>query len=291
MSKSEYTSTLDYEVEKRDIYIQSPDLTGSLGWYNKDYKKVALVNNKTEEVLSYMSPKYRLFNNHEFMALTEKIGDTLGLELAHYATHKGGRKVLSAFKQTDKKFNLLGHEFANHIILFDSRDGSTKLSIGGNGTLYRCSNMFTSTDVHFSVNHSYKLDEMLDEFKVALEMFSINQEAHLRRLERLADIPVNIDNVYDLLSGWTKVTPEEVKDVHYGKENEEMSSRKTNIIEGLLGSWSEESSELGENGFGLHNMTTHYFSNKRDKSDTDLLFGDFGKKEKQTIKFAEALEY
>jgi hypothetical protein len=282
--KQEYKDTLDYEVVKKPIFIQLDE-----GNVIKDTKKVALVNDKTEEVLSYMSPAYRLFNNQEFMALTEEIGGTLGLELDHYASHKGGRKVLSAFKHTNKKFTLLGHEFTNHVILFDSRDGSTKLSIGGNGTLHRCANMFTSTDVHFSVNHSTRLDEMLAEFQGALKLFSVNQEAHLRRLEGLVNVPVNADNVYNLLGDWTKLSINDVKGIHKGTRSEEISSRKFNIVKGLLNSWEEESSDLGENGFGLYNTTTHYFSNQRQKGDTDLLFGDFGRREKQTIKFIEEL--
>ena len=173
--------------------------------------------------------------------------------------------------------------------MFDSRDGSTKLSIGGNGTLHRCSNMFTSTNVHFSVNHSTKLDEMLGEFQMALKMFSANQEEHLKRLEQLASVTVNVDNVYDLLARWTDLTRSKVRDMHKGVQFEEISSRKSNIVNGLLNSWKIESDDLGENGFGLYNTTTHYFSNQRQKGDTDLLFGDFGRKEKQTVKFIEEL--
>jgi len=284
MKEQEYKDTLDYEVVKKSVFIQLDE-----GNVIKDNKKVALINDKTEEILSYMSPNYRLFNNQEFMGLSDKISSNLGLELDHYASHKGGRKVLAAFKNTGKTFNLLGHEFSNNIILFDSRDGSTKLSIGGNGTLYRCANMFTSTDVHFSVNHSSKLDEMLAEFEGALEMFSANQEEHLRRLEGLAGINVNLGDVYRLIGKWTNLSIKEVSNTHLGIIDEDISSRKSNIVNGLLNSWSIESEELGENGFGLHNMTTHYFSNQRQKGDTDLLFGDFGRKEKQTIKFIEEL--
>ena len=122
-------------------------------------------------------------------------------------------------------------------------------------------------------------------------MFTENQRKHLRRLERLATIPVSTVDVYDLLGKWTDVTPNDVEDIRYGKKPEEISTRKSNIIEGLLNSWNIESKELGTNGFALHNMTTHYFSNQRGRGDTDLLFGDFGRKEKQTIQFAENLPH
>ena len=282
--KTEYTDKLDFEVIKRPVFVQLDESN-----VIKSEKKVALVNDKTEDILSFMSPSYRLFTNAEFMSLSDQIADKLGLEHAHYSSHRGGRKVLSAFKQTDKKFDLLGHEFTNHIILFDSRDGSTKLSIGGNGTLHRCNNMFTSTDVHFSVNHSSKLDEMLSEFQLALEMFSIQQTEHLQRLERLADIPVTKEQVHEFIGKWVSLHKDQVKQLALGNRLDGISVRKLNIVQGLSESWRKESKDLGKNGFGLWNMTTDYFSNNRDKSDTDLLFGDFGSKEKQSIKFAESL--
>jgi len=283
---AEYTDKLDFEVVKRPIKVQmGPDKIITCT------KKIAIVNDKTDEILSFMTPNYRLFTNQEFMALTEQIGNTLGLELDHYASHKGGKKVLSAFKQTDSEFNLLGHTFTNHIILFDSRDGSKKLSIGGNGVLHRCQNMFTSTDVHFSVNHSFKLDEMLAEFQVALEMFGIQQRDRLQRLEKLADIKISQEQVFDFIANWVGLDKKQVKALALGKNLDGISTRKSNIVEGLSESWRKESKDLGANGFGLWNMTTDYFSNNRDKGDTDLLFGDFGRKEKETIQFAEALAF
>ena len=292
MSKrSEFMSTLDFEVSKKPLFVQ-------LGEQNvqKCNDKVAIINESTNQVLSYMSPNYRLFNNEEFMDLAGRISDNLGLELDHYTSYKGGKKVLAAFKQTDKKHTLCGYDFENHIVLYDGRDGSTCLSIGSIGYLNRCANMFTSMRSQerkgnvLKINHSSKLDEMLADFEASLEIYGAMQQQTLERIERLNDIKVSQKNLYSLIGGWTQLTAEEVRNVAYGNyDTDDVSTRKKNIVDGLVNSWSIESAELGQNGFALHNTLTHYMTHKRNKSENDVLFADFGKKELQTIQFAEAL--
>jgi len=287
---SNYTDTLDFEVVKAPIKIQLPS-----GKEIIDPKKVALINDKTGDILSYMTPGYRLFTNEEFMELTNRVAESTGYEVAHYGTYKGGKKVLSALKMNGSEgFNILGHSFESHVVLFDSRDGSKKLSIGGSGQIHRCDNMFRSTDVHLSVNHNRELEKMVSEFSFRMEMFRVNQDAHIQRLERLADIKVNRSNVYDLIGGWTELERKQVRMLATGKEviidGKKVSTRKTNIVTGLMESWDIESKALGMNGFGLHNMVTHYFSNNRKNDMVDLFVKDFGYKERETIEFAEALK-
>lgn len=286
--KSEYLSTLDFEVVKAPILVKLSEED-----YIKDDKRVAIVNDDTKTVISYMSPGYRLFTNQEFMAFTEKIGTTFGLDFNHYAVHNDGQRVLSVFNKTDQVYKVGDYEFKNHVVVYDSRDGGTKLSVGGAGVLNRCSNMFTSTKVQFSVHHSYKLDEMLKEFEIGLDKFSANQKQYLERLERTMEIDINRDDLYSIIGGWVQLKPSEVKAVaegtHYGiKELENLSTRKENIITGLNKSYNIETASLGENGFGLLNTITHYYTHNRQKDIKDLLFGDFGTKEKDVLQYVEA---
>ena len=282
-SRGIYTETLDFELEKKKVWVM-----GNNGFI-EDQTKVAMVNNSNDKIVSYMSPSYRLFTNEEFMRLSEKIGSEMGLSHNHYASYKDGAKVLSVFDKTDKIYKVLGHEFSNHIVLFDSRDGSSKLSIGGSGVLNRCDNMFKSTEVQFSVNHSSKLDEMLGEFESGLKRFDKAQKRHIERLERLSDIKIDRKDVFNLIAKWTELSPDDVKKVANGMHVGQLSARKKNIITGLTKSWNIESSDLGNNGFALQNMTTHYYTHNRKKDLTDLFFKDFGKKEKETIIYAEGL--
>jgi hypothetical protein len=85
------------------------------------------------------------------------------------------------------------------------------------------------------------------------------------------------------------VSPEKIIELVKNGEAEDISTRKANIITGLMDSWDIETKDLGRNGFGMYNAVTHYFSNTRGKDETDLLFGDFGRKETKTINFVEAL--
>lgn len=287
--KSEYLKSLDFEVIKAPILVQLSEEN-----YIKDTKRVAIVNDKTETVISYMSPAYRLFTNEEFCRFTERIGETFSLDFNHYAIHNDGQRVLAVFDKTDQVYKVGDYEFKNHVVLYDSRDGGTKLSVGGAGNLNRCANMFTSTKVQFSVNHSYKLDEMLSEFELGLDRFAANQKEYLQRLERLQDIKVSREDLYTLIGGWVQLKPSEVKLVaegrHHGVQTlDELSTRKTNIISGINSSYNTETRALGETGFGLFNTVTHYYTHNREKDIKDLLFGDFGTKEKETIAFAESL--
>lgn len=306
MSKSNYCKSLNFEVVKCPVTCEVTDKYGSKRFI-QDSSRVALVNDGNDKVISYMSPSYRLFSNEEFVRLTEKIQDSLGLEFNHYAVHNDGAKVLSVFNKTDKVYKIGDHTFSNHIVLFDSRDGSTKLSVGGSGVLHRCMNMFTSTRVQFSVNHSSRLDAMLREFEDKLVLFAENQRNYIDRLDRLSDIKVDKNDLFELMSGWVQLKPEEVKEVALGNHMnqialKDISTRKVNIIQGLSKAYDIECyggtagalnqiiiDGVGENGFGLLNTITHYYTHTRDKNITDLMFGDFGTKEMQTIKFAEEL--
>ncbi len=286
--KSNYTDGLNFEVVKSPVYVS---INGEM---QQVPNRLALVNDSNNTVLSMMSGSYRLFTNEEFTRLTEKIGETFGLELNHYAVHNDGQKVLSVFNTTDDKYKVGDYEFTNHVVLYDSRDGSTKLSVGGSGVLHRCMNMFTSTQVQFSVVHSSKLDVMLHEFELGLEEFSKNQMLHIKRLEDLQRIRANQDDLFQMVSGWVALKPSEVKMVaegrHIGQKlEEEVSTRKTNIIQGLYNSYNWERKDLGDTGFTLFNAVTHYYTHERNKDVTDLFFGDFGTKESQALKFAEAL--
>lgn len=298
--KSNYLNSLDFEVIKTPIFTTVGDTIIT------DNKRVAIVNDKDLKILSYMSPEYRLFTNREFTELTEKIGSTFGLSINHYAVHDDGKKVLSVFNKADKTYKIGKYTFDNHIVLYDSRDGSTKLSVGGAGNLHRCSNMFKSTQVQFSVNHSSKLDEMLEQFRYELDTFTENQKQYIQRLEALQDIPVTRDHLYHLLGEWTMLKPSEVKDlattVYF--EDVDVSTRKWNIIKDLNKSYDVETKGgsiyskkygnisiegVGENGFGLLNTITNYYTHTRDKGVTDLFFNDFGTKEKRVIEFVESL--
>jgi hypothetical protein len=167
LTKSTYSDTLDFEVIKEPLF------------YGSEYKpvgnKVALVNDSTGRVLSTLSPSYRLFNNAEFMALSERISTSLGLDIDHYASHGGGKRVLSAFRNNELK-KIMGYEFTENIILFDARDGGNALTVGGNAYMNRCANMFTSTKGFLKINHSSKLDEMVCEFELGLELYALNTE-------------------------------------------------------------------------------------------------------------------
>lgn len=276
----------NFEVVKKPLFVQLDESN-----VQRCEGKVALVNDLTFEVLSFMSPQYRLFQNQEFVELTERISESLGLEIDHYNSYKGGRKILSAFRNQEKN-TICGHEFNENIVLFDSRDGTMCLGIAGLGRLNRCDNMFASIQKAgnvLKVNHSSKLDEMVASFEASLEMTRVLRQNTIQRLEALEAIPVTQQNVYQLIGGWVDLKPNEIKDVAYGKHQGQISTRKLNIINGLCSSWDAESADLGNNGFALHNMTTNYFTHNRKKDENDLLFADFGRKELQTIQFAEAL--
>lgn len=298
---SNYCNTLDFEVIKCPILVGKSETD-----YIKDPKRIAIVNDKTDTIISYMNGNsYRLFTNEEFMRLTEKIGETFGLELNHYAVHNDGQRVLSVFNRTDQKFKVGDYTFKDHLVMYDSRDGSTKLSFGGSGVFNRCANMFTSTQVQFSVHHSFRLDEMVREFSLQLDEFTKNQKLYLDRISALERIKIDKNDAYKLIAGWVQLSPAEVKLVaenkHYGQKSlETLSTRKLNIIQGLSYSYDIESfggatrdgvtvSPIGETGFTLPNMVTNYFTHNRSKDITDLMFGDFGAKETQAIKFAESL--
>lgn len=250
--------------------------------------KTTLVNNKTMQPISVMGKNYRLFSNTDMENLANKISKTLSLPIDHFASHRGGKKVLVAFKRTDKKFKIGKWELSDHPVLYDYRDGNGKLSFGGAATLHRCQNMFKSTDVQLSIGHNSMLDEMVAEFEVALELYDFNVQAHLERLEKTTDIKMKMSDFKLIIGDLVQLDQDEIKKVANGTHEGIVSTRKANIVNGLIESWDEEKKDLGCNGFTAFNAVTHYYTHKRDKGLNDLVFGQFGSNESKSLNLVEA---
>jgi CRISPR type IV-associated protein Csf3 len=144
---------------------------------------------------------------------------------------------------------------------------------------------------------------MLKEFEANLVKYAAEQKIYIQRLEGLMDIKIDKSALYKLVSGWVQLKPSEVKAVAEGTHTgQQISTRKSNIITDLSKAYDIEVnggvvykkgynipiSGVGETGFGLLNTVTHYYTHNRDNTVANLLFSDFGKKERQVIEFAES---
>jgi len=276
----------NYEVQTSPVYFEC-------GGEFCEVPNKQIIKTSDNKVLSIMSKSYNLFTNEQFCDLAEQISDTLSLKLQWYADYKGGRQVLASFKN-ESELSILGHTFNSNIVLFDSRDGTTCLGLAGVGMLHRCKNMFTSvknSKTQYKIRHNNKLEEMVAEFQLNLEMYHIAAQQRIKRLEALEGVKITDKNAMEWIAKWQETQADKVAGVLKGKEDvlAEVSTRKQGIITDAWESWKTESNDLGKNGFALWNATTHYYTHARDKKPTDFLFADAGYQEERSIKFAEAL--
>lgn len=283
--RSQYVKELNWDI------VEAP-VTTTIGNVEITIpNKKALINNQTQEVLSIRAKSYKTVTNERFVEIANKLQETYDLELDYYGVHNGGRKMVAAFKNP-KTQTILGHEFDSNICIIDSRDGTTKLGISSVGTLHRCQNVFQAArkSIQFSIGHTGRMHDLIDEWLIQMELFQIEQDARIERIEKLVDKPINKENVYDMIGGWVDLDWSEVAELAMGVHLEDVSTKKRNIVQGITSSVRTEAKSLGGlNGFSLWNGVTHYFSNKKKKGELETLFGQAGTRENQAIAYIESL--
>lgn len=254
---------LNWEVKKLKLYGINPETLENI-----ELDDSLLVNGNTHKKLSIVSEGYNVLYNERFKEITQLISDELGLEVHRYDSFRGGKRVMASLKNTEKKSFLGEHQIENNIIIINSHDKTTGLKIGTNSSLFRCENMFSSTDFLMNVRHNSNMDENLEELKHII----IQSE---RKLEEQLE----------LINGFNKIEIEpelieQCKKYVFNIKDDELSTAMKTRLGRFDESMNQEMGELGQNLFGLWNGVTHFTThNYTDRSSGDKYLNSiFGKR-------------
>jgi hypothetical protein len=230
-------NTLDWEVEERPIFDET-------GQPIDGYKH--LINSKTDEVLHVCKSTFTPTKNEVLKEIALQLCEKGGFEIKGFASFKGGKRVM-AYLTAPKLNGMLGLNVADYMILGNGNDGGSSFFTGLTNHVYRCSNMFSSTNKQIRITHTSGHENRINEAMNTVDLFFNARTGFYEQMEDFAQHTV----------GYSQ--RDEFANHVLGLESgEEISKRMENNKERLLESINRETSELGTNLFGLFNGVTHY---------------------------------
>lgn len=234
-----HTDTLDWEAQVVNGQY-------SFNGQNHQMDEKIIVNDQDGSKISIMGKKYPVLKNRQFVELAEMAADAFGLEINHYTTIGGGKRVLVAFKRSDKTFKIGEWEVENHLVFINSHDGSKGFEIGSSNGLYRCANMFASTKIATKIYHNSYMQDAIDELKM-----------------RILKVDEILQNELETLNRWqnVEISPEiltKAKEQLFNLGGQQLSTTMQNKLARFDASVEQEIGALGHNLFGLHNVVTHF---------------------------------
>lgn len=221
-----------------------------------------LVNSETSQQISVMGEKYNVLTNKQFVELAEMAAEQFNLQISHYTTIGSGKRVLVAFKRSDKPFKIGQWEVENHLVFINSHDGTKGFEIGSSNGLYRCANMFASTTINTKIYHNSAMQDAIDELKM-----------------RIMGVDEILEQEFAVLNRWqnVKISPKIIQDAKeqlFNLGGKELSTAMTNKLLRFDASVDQEIGQLGHNLFGLHNAVTHFTThNYQAKENSSLEWG------------------
>lgn len=206
----------------------------------------ALIRDDNSKVIEIHKQSYNPFFNKEFRLLLDEMQKITGFENMKYQQFKDGNIVLGYLENTnDVKVN--GFNVNKYLVLGNSHDGTKGIFLGTSEIMLRCLNQFGKIVRNNVIKHTKNNSSKIDDLKKAYESYFMELEVMTKTYAKMHN--VSIDKT--LMESLTK----RLFDV---KENEEISTRKTNQIFDFNTSLAKETKELGMNAFGFFHATTHY---------------------------------
>ena len=230
---------LDWEVMERPIFNQE-------GKQIVGYKY--LVNSANDVVLNVCRDTFTPTRNEILKETALQLCERGGFELSGFASFKNGKRVMAYLKSPDSQ-KMAGLNVADYMILGNGHDGSSSFFTGMTNHVFRCNNMFSSTNKHVRITHTSGHESRINEALNTIDLFFNSRTGFYEQMEGFAGHDIS-----------PRQKEEFANHVLNLEEGEELSSKMANIKDSFMESIHRETGELGGNLFGLFNGATHYTS-------------------------------
>lgn len=244
-------TTLNWEVQELPIFDQ-------FGNPINGYKR--LINSESQDTLSVCKESYTPTKNERLLEVVDSLCDTMGFDLKGFASFKGGKRVLAYLKNPEPN-TLLDLPVQDYMIVGNAHDGSCSFFTGMTNYMYRCENMFSSTQRSLRVYHTKSHDYRIDEVIQYHDMYYNERTGYYEMMEEFAETPININTEKNFVNTVLKL-----------EEGKELSTRMGKIRDNLTSCIALEMRELGNTAFGLFNGLTRYTS--RELQSKNPIFGN-----------------
>ncbi len=252
------TSLSDWEV------VQSEISTLFQGDFQQLSGHKALLRSDTGALLNVCKLGYNPMSNAAFIRSVERFSDVTRFPIEAIYELEGGRKMLGFLKCTET-FEVGGFSFCDHLMIGNSHDGSTTFFVGNSNMMVRCKNRFARQFRSLKVKHSYNLEVGVERIQEEFHNYRKSLTDYYNSLYAFSKVEVSKEIHDSLVARIANLSREE----RLGQE--EISTRKKNIITSIEASLQAEMQATGFTLFGLFNGLTHYTSHvMKNTSDNEL---------------------
>ena len=224
-------------------------------------KKIALVREDTETVLGTHGDGYDPYQNHELLELLHKIGNSTGLNFHSCGQFKGGQRVWFQLKSDDH--NLNGDKIKGFISGFNSFDGSSSLAFGNSSLTVSCMNTWWRAykEVNTRIRHSGSMRPKIEEILKKIDIVLEEEKKMFEEIVMLNDVQMDEAAKELVIKKLFSLDMEERLDIS------ELSTRKKNQIEKFNYDLGIETSQKGDNLWGLFSGITRYTTHSMKNGD------------------------
>lgn len=267
-------TNLSWEVEERPLFSNNQRIEGYKALYRSD-------NN---ELLQVAKSTYTPVTNERFLEVITRLSEITGFPIEMYDEVNKGKKVIAFLKCTDP-ITVNGYKFKDWLMVGNSHDGSTGFFIGNSNMMIRCENRFTKQFQSLKVLHTANNDFRINQLANSFDDYTKQRQRFYNRFSEYIDFEIIEGDKSKIVNSLVEVSPLEIE------QPETISTRKQNIITDIHRSIERETSELGNNLFGLFNGVTHYTSHVRRQKEAVFCnaFGTSADFNNRALTFCETL--
>ena len=266
---------LNWNVIVEDVVTRSGLETG----------KIALVREDTNAILGVHGDGYYPIQNEKMLEIVTRAGGTKELNYHNGGSFKGGAKVYLQLKSNDLR---LGNDLVKgYITAVNSFDGSTVFAFGNSNITISCQNTFygayrgLANKVKHTASAEYRIEEILIEIEKALEI----EQKMFKSIKKMSEAPIT-----GQARDWALSALLDLKGQERLGDLESLSTRKKNILEDLELSIMGETSNKGQNLWGLFSGVTHYTTHKLNgDANENKMFGIYGERERKVFTYFSEL--
>lgn len=269
---------LDFKVEAQPIYTEAQKVIP---------RKSAVVRTDNNAVLGVVGNKYVPIQNQQVLDLIEAGAEKVGLEVTRGLVFDKGAKYCIQIKSDNLIIN--DDLVEGYITGVNSHDGSTAFRFGNTNETISCKNQFNrlfKTHLKTSFRHTASASSQIDALAKDLENQLQLEQQMFQQMKQLAEAPLK-----DFGTKVTDIILNEVAGLNATLE-EEISTKKQNIVEELKDSLAGEIHSKGKTLWGAFSGVTHYTTHKvshRANHDRQKVMGHLAQKENSVFNQLVAL--
>lgn len=231
---------LNWEVSKEPL-ISSID--------NAPTEAYGTFKKTSRQFLGMVRDRYAVYQNYQLAESIIMAADSINVDYTDGGEMKGGRRV---FLQASLPDEFIGKSnVKRNLTALNSHDGSTSIAFGSSNTVVVCENTFFRAYRDLTkFRHSISAPEKVKSLAMDMNAAILADEQLMNNFKRMAEVPLRDEMIEKVIR--------RIFNVSGTTKQEDISTRKTNIIQSFADALDTEIKLEGATIWGLFNAVTRY---------------------------------